>query len=195
MGTEERVRELLAKGDHREAAVAAIRGLGPEVLRYLRATLRDEADAADAASHFAEALWRGLPSFRGECSLRTWALRLAANAAANVRNAASRRRVRRFHTGEASAIADEIRVGYTICVSSTARVEGKAQRLEGLRRTLSAQDQTLLKLRLDHRLSWEEIAEVLSRAGRRVSAATLAKRFERVKARLARMAREQGLVE
>ena len=183
------MRELLAKGDQREAAVAAIRGLGPEALRYLRATLRDEADAADAFSHFAEALWRGLPSFRGECSLRTWALRLAANAAANVRNAAWRRRVRRFRTGEASAIADEIRA------SSAARLEGRAQGLEALRRSLPVQDQSLLHLRVDQRLSWEEIAEVLSRAGRRVSAATLAKRFERVKARLARKAREQGLVE
>ncbi len=189
MGTEERVRELLAKGEHREAAVEAIRGLGPEVFRYLRATLRDEADAADAFSHWAEGLWRGLPSFRGECSLRTWALSLAANAAANVRNAAWRRRVRRFHTGEASAIADEIRV------SSLARVERKARRLEALRRSLPVRDQSLLALRVDHRLSWEEIAEVLSSSGRPVSAATVCKRFERLKDRLTLMARQQGLVE
>ncbi len=158
--TEERVRELLAKGDQREAAVVAIRGLGPEVLRYLRAALRDEADAADAFSHFAEALWRGLPSFRGESSLRTWALRLAANAAANVRTAAWRRRVRRFRTGEASAIADEIRA------SSAARVEGRAQGLEALRRSLPIEDQSLLNLRLEHRLSWEEIAQLLEELAR-----------------------------
>jgi RNA polymerase sigma-70 factor (ECF subfamily) len=189
MGTEERVRELVAEGDPRGAAVEAIRGLGPEVLRYLRATLRDEADAGDAFSHFAEGLWRGLPSFRGECSLRTWALRLAVNAAANVRNAAWRRRVRRFRTGEASAIAEEIRA------SSAARVEREAQGLEKLRRALSMQEQSLLALRVDQGLSWEEIAEVLSVTGRPGSARTLAKRFERVRGRLARMARDQGLVE
>jgi RNA polymerase sigma-70 factor (ECF subfamily) len=189
MGTGEQVRQLLAEGDFRGAAVEAIRDLGPEVLRYLRATLRDEADAADAFSHFAEGLWRGLPSFRGECSLRTWALRLAVNAAANVRNAAWRRRVRRFHTGEASALADEVRA------SSLARVEREAQGLETLRRALSVQDQSLLALRVDQGLSWEEIAEVLSGSGRAASAETLCKRFERVKARLARMARAQGLVE
>lgn len=189
MGTGEQVPHLLAKRDFRAAAVEAIRDLGPEVLRYLRATLRDEADAADAFSHFAEGLWRGLPSFRGECSLRTWALRLAVNVAANVRNAAWRRRVRRFHTGEASALADEVRA------SSLARVEREVQGLEKLRRELPVQDQSLLTLRLDRRLSWEEIAEVLEDTPWAASPAALCKRYERLKERLARMARDQGLGE
>ena len=185
MATEERVRDLVARGDLREAAVEAIRALGPEVLRYLRATLRDEADAADAFSHVAEGLWRGLPSFRWECSLRTWALRLAVNAAVNVRNAAWRRRVRRFRTGEASAVADEVRI------SSPVRRERQARGLEALRRSLSVQDQSLLALRIDRELSWEEIAEVLSSGGRPVTAATVCKRFERLKARLAGMVRKR----
>ncbi len=187
--TERQVRRLLAEGDYRGAATAAIRALGPQVLRYLLATLRDEADVADAFSHWSEGLWRGLPSFRGECSLRTWVLRLAANAAANVRSAAWRRRGRRFRTGEASALADEVRI------SSLARVERKARGLESLRRELPVQDQALLTLRLDQALSWEEIEEVLKGTPWAASAATLCKRFERLKERLARMAREQGLVE
>jgi RNA polymerase sigma-70 factor (ECF subfamily) len=203
---EERVRELVARRDFREAAGLAIRGLTPAVWRYLLNVLRDEADAGDALSHWAEGLWRGLTSFRFECSLRTWALRLATNAAVNVRNAAWRRRVRRFRTGEASAIAAETRA------SSLARVEREARGLEVLRRSLSVRDQSLLALRIDQGLSWEEIAEVLSRppsagvrgpppatpgpaAGPPVSAATLCKRFERLKARMARKAREQGLIE
>lgn len=188
MATDERVRDLVAAGDYRGAASEAIRGFGPEVLRYLRATLRDEADAGDAFSHFAEGLWRGLPSFRGECALRTWALRLAVNAAANVRNAAWRRRVRRFRTGEASAIADEVRA------SSAVRAAQEDRGLEALRRSLSLHDQSLLALRVDQRLSWEEIAEVLSGTGRAASAATIRKRFERLKDRLARMAQDQHLV-
>lgn len=185
--TEREVRRLLAEGDHRGAAAVAIRALAPEVLRYLRATLRDEGDVADAFSHWAEGLWRGLASFRFECSLRTWALRLAANAAANVRSEAWRRRARRFHTGEASALADKARI------SSLARVERKAQGLERLRQELPAQDQSLLNLRLDQGLSWEEIAEVLEGTPWAATAATLCKRFERVKERLERMVREQGL--
>ena len=48
-------------------------------------------------------------------------------------------------------------------------------------------------LRVDHRLSWAEIAEVVS-GEFPVIEATLRKRFERLKARLARLARERGLV-
>ncbi len=187
--TERQVRRLLAEGDHRGAATLAIRALEPEVLRFLRATLRDEFDAADASSYWAEGLWRGLRSFRWKCSLRTWALRLAANAAANVRSAAWRRRVRRFHTGEASAIADEVRV------SSLARVEREAKGLEQMRLTLSVQDQALLHLRIDRRLSFEEIEEVFADTPWAASASTLCKRYERLKERLKRLAREQELDE
>jgi RNA polymerase sigma-70 factor (ECF subfamily) len=185
---DEIVRRLVAKRDLRGAASEAIRHLGPGVLRYLRATLRDEEDAADAFSHVAESLWKGLPSFRWECSLRTWALRLAVNAAANVRNAAWRRRVRRFRTGEASAIADEVRA------SSIARAAREDQGLEALRRELSPLDQMLLALRVDQELSFEQIAEVLSGTEWVASAATICKRFERLKARLARMAQDRHLV-
>lgn len=183
------MRRLIARGELREAAGVAIRGLGPEVLRYLRSTLRDEADAADAHSIWAERLWHGLASFRFECSLLTWALRLATNTAVNVRNAAWRRRVRRFRTGEASAIAAETRA------SSLVRVEREARGLEALQRLLSVPEQALLALRLDRKLSWQEIADVLSRDGRPVTAGTVSKRFERIKDRLRRKAREQGLIE
>ncbi len=187
--TERQVRRLLEEGDYNGAATVAIRAFVAEVLRYLRATLRDEADAADANSHWAEGLWRGLRSFRWRCSLRTWALRLAANAAANVRSEAWHRRGRRFHTGEASAIADEVRI------SSLARVEREAQGLEKLRQELPVQDQSLLNLRLDQRLSFEEIEEVLAGTPWAASATTLCKRYERLKERLKRLVREQGLAE
>ncbi|HEU4386082.1 MAG TPA: sigma-70 family RNA polymerase sigma factor [Anaeromyxobacteraceae bacterium] len=183
------MRALVAEGHVGDAAGLAIRGLRQEVLRYLLATLRDEADADDAFSHWAEGLWRGLATFRFECSLRIWSLRLATNAAVNVRNAAWRRRVRRFRTGEASAIAAEIRG------SSLFRVEREARELEALRRSLSVLDQALLGLRVDRKLSWQEIAQVLSRSGQGVSAATACKRFERLKDRLTQKAREEGLVE
>ncbi len=189
MGTEARVRQLLAAGDRRGAATEAIRGLGPRILGYLRAVLRDEADAADAFSQFAENLWRGLGSFRGESSFVGWAYKLAWNAALNLRDQAWHRRGRRLATGEASRIAEEVRT------MSAIRVERQRQGLEKLREALSAEEQTLLVLRIDQELSWEEIAEVLSSESQPVDAAALRKRFERLKERLARMAREQGLVE
>ncbi len=49
-------------------------------------------------------------------------------------------------------------------------------------------------LRLDQGLSWKEIAYVMAHGGRPARPAALSKRFERLKVRLARLARDQGLV-
>lgn len=166
-----------------------MQALGPSVLRYLRSTLRDDNDASDAFSDFAERLCKSLGAFRGECSLKTWSFRLAVHAAVNLRDEAWRRRVRRLQTEEASALAA------SVLASTPIRREREFDRLETLRRALSHEEQSLLSLRIDQRLSWEEIAEVLAEDGRAPTPAALSKRFERLKARLARMAVEAGLVE
>jgi RNA polymerase sigma-70 factor (ECF subfamily) len=186
---EARVQQLLAEGRSDEAAEEAIRGLGPQVLRYLRSLLRDEDAAREAFSEFAENLWTGLPALRDEGSLRGWAFRLAFNAALNLKDEAWRRRGRRLATGEASQIADEVRTRTVV------RVERQRQALEALRASLSLEDRSLLALRIDQELSWADIADAFATAGEPVDAAALMKRFERLKARLARLAREQGLIE
>ncbi len=186
---EGRVRELVDAGNASAAATEALHAFGPEILRFLRSVLRDEEDAADAFSHFAENLWKGLGSFRGQSSLRTWAFRIAWNSALTLRNDAWHRRGRRFATGEASQIAEEIRT------KTVVRVARQRDRLEELRRQLSPDEQSLLALRLDRQFSWEEIAEILSAGGERVQALTLMKRFERIKKRLAEMVKDQGLDE
>jgi RNA polymerase sigma-70 factor (ECF subfamily) len=186
---EERVKALLVSGDRREAATLALREYGPKILGYLQVVLRDEADAADAFSVFAENLWRGLETWRGEASLRTWAYKLAWNAALNLRDEAWRRHGRRFKPSEASAIADEIRTKTVI------RVERQRAHLAELRAELTDEEQTLLVLRVDQGLAWEEIAEVMATAEARPDTATLRKRFERLKERLAKLARSRGLVE
>jgi len=183
---QDRVRQLVAAGDASGAATEALRALGPEILRFLRSVLRDEEDAADAFSHFAESLWKGLPGFRGQSSLRTWAFRIAWNSAMSLRGDAWHRHGRRFATGEASKIAEELRTKTVI------RVERQRDELEKLRQTLSPEDQSLLVLRLDREFSWEEIAEILSSGGTPVQALTLMKRFERLKKRLAEQLRKQG---
>jgi len=185
---EERVRTLLAAGDTRGAATEAIRGLGPKIHGYLRSVLRDDADAAEAFSVFAERLWRGIDGFRGESSFRTWAFRIAWNAALNVRDEAWRRLGRRFESGEASRLAEEVRT------QTAVKVERQRDALEILRATLSPEEQTLLVLRIDQKLAWDEIAAVLVADGAPVEAAALRKRFERLKERLAKLARDRGLV-
>jgi RNA polymerase sigma-70 factor, ECF subfamily len=180
-----RVQQLIDAGDTSAAATEALRGLGPEILRFLRSVLRDEEDAGDAFSHFAESLWKGLSRFRGEASLRTWAFRIAWNSALTLRSDAWHRRGRRLATGEASQIAEEIRT------KTVVRVERQRDALDKLRQSLSAEDQSLLALRLDREFSWEEIAEILSTGGKPVQAAALMKRFERLKKRLAEMIKDQ----
>ena len=185
LSAETRVQQLIDAGDVSGGATEALRALGPEILRFLRSVLRDEEDAADAFSQFAENLWKGLSSFRGQSSLRTWAFRVAWNSAMNLRNDAWHRHGRRFATGEASQIAEEIRT------KTVVRVARQRDELEKLREALSAEDQSLLALRLDREFSWEEIAEILSAGGEPVQALTLMKRFERLKKRLTEMVRKQ----
>jgi RNA polymerase sigma-70 factor (ECF subfamily) len=187
MNPEARIRALLSAGDTRGAATEAMRAFGPKIYGYLRAVLRDDTDAGDAFSLFGENLWRGISTYRGEASFRTWAYRIAWNAALAVRDEAWRRHGRRLETSEASRLADEIR-------TTAARVERERTALDALRETLSPEEQTLLVLRIDQGLSWDEIAHVLGQEGSSVESATLRKRFERLKERLASLARERGLV-
>ncbi len=189
MPLESQVREALERGDGDAAATAAIRGYGPSVLGYLTALLKDEDDARDAFSVFAEDLWKGLPGFRGECSMRAWVFRLAWHAASRFARDSYRRRRRPLLTSEAAKLVASVRSRSSILPG------GRRERMMKLRESLEPEEQTLLILRLDRELAWEEVAEVLGAEGGPVGATALRKRFERLKAKLARKAKEEGLLE
>jgi RNA polymerase sigma-70 factor (ECF subfamily) len=189
VGLELSIRERLEAGDEAGAATAVIEALGPSILRYLRSMLRVEGDADDAFSQWSENVWIGLPAFRGQASLKTWGYRLAWNAAQNLRNEAWRRRGQRLATGQASALAQSIRT------RSVVVVERQRRALDELREALSEEDRSLLILRLDQQLSWNEVAEVMATDGNPVDPATLMKRFERVKTKLGDLARQRGLLD
>ena len=186
---EAKVLASLDAGDVKGAATEAIRGYGPQILGYLTAVLKDEDDARDVFSQFAEDLWRGLPGFRRECSLRAWAFKVAWHAASRHARDPYRRRHRPILTTEASKIAASVR-----STMSTYAPGGRADRLLKLREALDPEEQTLLILRVDKGLSWEDVAQVLSTEGTPVASAALRKRFERLKDKLARLAKEQGLL-
>lgn len=200
MDVESRVAALVARGDHAGAASAAIEGHGPSVYGYL-CSLLDEDDARDVFSQWAEDLWRGLAGFRRECTLRAWAFKLAWHAAARHRRDPYRARRERFPTGAASRLAA------STLASSVLHGGGRREQLRRLRASLPPEDETLLVLRIDKELEWEEIAAVLSGASdggsppgdgappSSVTAPALRKRFERLKDRLAERAREEGLLE
>ncbi|MFO0585447.1 MAG: RNA polymerase sigma factor [Anaeromyxobacter sp.] len=182
---EARVRSALDAGDQRGAATVVIRGCGPELLRHLVKLLGDPSDARDAFSLTCERIWRGLPGFRWEASLRTWAHQLAWSAASDLRKDRWRTRARRLETDEVSSL---------VPLSGTAsyiRVERMRLSFAQLREHLTLEDRALLQLRIDEELSWEECAVALSRPGNPVKPQTLTKRFERLKTRLAKL-RDEG---
>lgn len=179
----------LASGDEAGAAELALRNHGPAVLRYLLGLLRDPDDADDAFSMFAEQLWRRIGTFRGPGGFEVWLFRIAFREAIRLRDEAWRRRKRVMPTTEAHRIAAEVR--RTASVSRERRLDA----LERLRGALSLEDQHLLVLRVDHELSFEEIAGTLGEGDAALEEATVRKRFERAKARLAKLARAEGLIE
>ena len=185
MEVETRVRDLLAGGDADGAATAALEEFGPAILGWLRA-LHGPDDGDEVFAAFAERLWKGLTGFRGESGLRAWAYRIAWNASHSFRSDAWQRRRRRLATSAASRLAANL--------SRSLGPSVDEPRLRKLREMLPPDDHTLLVLRLDREMAWEEIAAVLSGSGQPVTAPALRKRYERLKKKLAHSAREEGLV-
>lgn len=189
MSLEARITKALARGASEEAATEAIRGYGPQILGYLAHVLGSADDAADAFSLFSEQLWRGLSGFRGESSVRVWAYRVAWSAAMHITGDRYRQRRERFRTSLASRVAAEV-------ISRTPfRSERNAAAMDRLRAQLEPDERSLLVLRIDQRLSWKEVAEVIRSEGQAVDEAALRKRFERLKEKLARIAKDSGLLD
>jgi len=210
MDPEERIAAALARRDLDAAVTEVVKGYGPQILGYLRAVIRDPEDAAEVFSQFTEDLWKGLSGFRGDCSVRVWAYKIAWHAASRFGRDPYRRRRDRLATSLASRLAQ------SILSSSNRMLERRSAEVERLREHLSPEEQSLLVLRVDRQLSWREVAEVLraeddgdggpggggapalasalARMDGPVDEATLRKRFERLKGKLARLARQEGLL-
>lgn len=187
MAVEDEVVALLGGGRPEDALKAALTAYGPGVLGYLESVLGDPDDARDVFQTFAEDLWAWLPGYRGG-SLRAACYRIGRHAASRFRRGAWRRRRERMRTTMASRIAASL-------ASPESRLATKpADRLARLRASLDPDERTLLILRLDRELSWTEVAEVLSDEGDPVDSAAVRKRFERVKEKLAKLAKAQGLI-
>jgi RNA polymerase sigma-70 factor (ECF subfamily) len=190
MPVDAQVAALLAERDFRSAAEAVMREYGPAIRGLLLTIFRRNPDAGEEAfSLFAENLWRHMDTFRGESSVRTWVYCLARNAAVSVTREGWRRLGRRLETEDADRLAEEVRT------RSAVRLERQSTALTALRDALDLDEQTLLTLRLDERLPWDEIAEIMSSSGEPLDAAAVRKRFERLKSKLGELARRQGLIE
>jgi RNA polymerase sigma-70 factor (ECF subfamily) len=191
---EDEVRASIQRGALDEATSATVRGYGPEVLGFLVHATGDEMLARDAFSWFCESVWRGLPGFRWEATLRTWCYVLARRSIA---------RARRDRPGPAeerlsSAMVENLAESVTTSAMPLYQAQ-VAQGIAALRAQLTAEDRMLLTLRVDRELSWREIVSVLTNDDDELAAdeldrraAGLRKRYERAKLRLHELARDAG---
>ncbi|WP_050435150.1 RNA polymerase sigma factor [Chondromyces crocatus] len=194
------IRSHAEGGDLAGAAEIALRGYGREIFEFLAALHRQDDDAAEVFSLFAEGLWRGLPRFGWRSSFRTWAYAVARKASLRFRRDARRRAARGAPLPDSSrleAIAAEVRTQ----TQSWLQTERK-NRFTALRESLPSEDQALLLLRVDRQLSWIDLARVLHEDdgaplegdALKREAARLRKRFQLIKEKLYEMGRREGLV-
>jgi len=194
---EDDVRALCEKGAVDAAATQALHGYGAEIFGFLMAVHRDETAASDAFSAFAEGVWRGLPGFAWASTLRTWAYGIARNASRMQRRDAARHDWHGNRAGESAleGVAHAVRTATLGFLKTEKRTQ-----LEALRDALSAEDRTLLILRVDRGLAWNDLARVLADGDEPLAdadvpreAARLRKRFQLIKDELRERARREGL--
>ncbi len=186
-GIDHEVAALRAAGCTAQAATAGLRYYGPELLGFLQSLEPSQATADELFSELCERIWRGLPEFRGDCSFRSWAYRIARNLVVDRRRRDRMPWRRCLDADEVSAI-ERLAVHVRTTTPVYMRKDTK-DRLDRIRRTLSVEEQALLILRVDRQLSWREVAEVLHDESEDPQAADravprLRKRFERLKERI-----------
>ncbi len=178
------------------AATLALEAYGSELFGFLTHTLGNESDAGEVFSQLAEDLWKALPRFELRCSVRTWCYVLA-------RHAIERYRRSPWNRGERRHSDSKIESAVALARSRTQpwlRTEVK-DRVRMLRDSLSDDDRTLLTLRVDRDLPWEDIARVMlgvdEPAADHVTRETarLRKRFQLLKTQLREKAAAAGLLD
>jgi RNA polymerase sigma-70 factor, ECF subfamily len=182
---DERVRSLLAVGETGAAATLALREFGPEILGFLSGVLGD-ADADEVFAGLSERLWRSLKGFEGRCSLRTWTYVLARHELGRFR-----KDMRRYVEGRVPISELEEVLAVVRTRSRSTLASARRERLTALRDELPVEDRTLLILRVDRNLPWDEIAlafadtpEAFGEKAKKREAARLRKRFQLIKERL-----------
>jgi len=194
---EQRIRRHHERGELKEAATAAIEGFGPEILGFLKAVVRDEQLAGEVFAQFCEDLWTGLSSFRWDSSFRTWGYSLARTAWQRQRREPHFRKTVALPDGPDNSKQDL--PSRTLALSPLESDE--KQKLLRLRQSLDPEDQAMLILRIDRRMSWSEIGAVMlgvdeprDEAALARKATAVKKRFEQIEADLKRLARESNLL-
>lgn len=164
---------------------------------FIAGILKKGHDTDEVFAAVSERLWRSLPAFRWRCSLRTWAYVI------------TRREVTRFRSGQRRHDVGRVPISQVEDVIAAATTQARAthrsaerrEKLESLREELPVDDRMLFVLRLDRNMSWDEIALVFAADAatcgddeRKREAARCRKRYQLIKDRLTRRARDEGLL-
>jgi RNA polymerase sigma-70 factor (ECF subfamily) len=193
---ESAIRDAHARGDHEAAVNAGLAIYQDEVFSFLCSRLGSEADANDVFSQTTEDLWRGIATFGWRCTFRTWLYTLARHAAVRFERTPAHQRGRRQPISQVSdpAAVERSRTRPYL------RTDIK-DRFAALRSELTPDEQSLLVLRIDRGLSWEEITRIMHDVdddddpGLRRLTANLRQRFRQLKDRLRARARADGLLD
>jgi RNA polymerase sigma-70 factor, ECF subfamily len=194
--------DALSRQDWAGATRLCLDALGHEICGFLVAYCRNPTLAGDAFAEFAEDLWRGLPTFRREGSLRAWAYVVARHAGDRQLRGKQRQARKAVPSGEFAAV-DEL-VAHARETTRVYQQTGVKVQLRRLIETLPREDQLLLHLRLysPEKLTWVDIAKILegneggTDAEADVSApARLRKRYARLIEKLKELARDDGLLD
>ena len=187
---EAEIRQRCERGDLDGAVTVAIEAYGPELFGFLWGLSRDRTRAEDVFSTTCELIWLHLAKFRWQSSFRVWAYRIARNAFLR-----STRETRLTRNTVALDDMSTVR-GILAVVRSTTPFMDRSEvqdRYAEIRAQLDDDDLMLLGLRIENKLSWTEVAKVMSSSDEPPSAhdvAALRKRFERLKTRLRTLARK-----
>jgi RNA polymerase sigma-70 factor (ECF subfamily) len=192
---ERSIRSHCEAGDRTRAATVLLEGYGRELLGFLIVQLRDQDAAAEVFSDFTEDLWRGIDGFRWRSSARVWSYTLVRHAASRYLRGVRRHRGRHVPLSEAgplSEIEQKVRTATLSAYGTEAR-----SRMAKLREALSAEDQSIIVLRVNRKLTWKEIAQVMLDEGAIAvdavldkEAVRLRKRYQVARERLRQMAAE-----
>lgn len=181
------IRTAFDDGDVKHAATLALDRYGDELLGYLTALAKSADVGEEVFQRLCEDLWKGLPQFQWRSSMRTWLYVLARNAHTRYRRGPYE--ARRRGLDELAEIEQKVRTR----TRPWLRTEVK-DRFAELRAELSEEEQTLLILRIDRKMAWNDVAEVLGEEGAGASA-RIRQRFTALEKKLEQRAVETGLVD
>lgn len=191
--SEDAIRSAHQRGDHQEAVRLGLELYQVEVYSFLCARLRSEADAHDVFSELSEDIWRGITKFEWRASFRTWFYTLARNAAVRFEKNQSHQN----RQDPLSQVSDPVAVERSR-TRPYQRTDVK-DRFAALRETLSPEEQSLLVLRIDRKLSWDEVARIMYDGNEadedelKRHSTNLRQRFRQLKLRLEEWAKNEGL--